>query len=115
MRPHAPQDFMGSMPLSSGEKHKKHKKEKKRQKERERERERERDRERDREKEKKKSSMSMGPSAHPMKPDSWSRSPISASDSSISMMGPERPPRPSPVYIRNEDDDLMDSALTGNL
>lgn len=113
MRPLPPQDYMNSMPLSSGERHKKHKKEKKKQKERERERERDRDRER--EKEKKKSSMSMGPSSHPMKADSWSRSPISASDSSMSMMGSERPSRPSPVYMRNEDDDLMDSALTGNL
>ncbi|KAM4623471.1 mediator of RNA polymerase II transcription subunit 1 [Polymixia lowei] len=113
MRPLPPQDYMSSIPLSSGEKHKKHKKEKKKQKERERERDR--DRERDREKEKKKSSMSMGPSSHPIKVDSWSRSPISASESSLSMMGSDRPSRPSPVYMRNEDDDLMDSALTGNL
>lgn len=113
MRPLPPQDYMSAIPLSSGEKHKKHKKEKKKQKERERERERERDRERD--KEKKKSSMSMGPSSHPMKADSWSRSPISASDSSLSMLAAERPSRPSPMYMRNEDDDLMDSALTGNI
>lgn len=53
----------------------------------------------------------MGPSSHPIKADSWSRSPISASD----MLGPERPSRPSPMFIRNEDDDLMDSALTGNI
>lgn len=113
MRPLPPQDYMSSIPLSSGEKHKKHKKEKKKQKERERERDR--DRERDREKEKKKSSMSIGPSSHPIKADSWSRSPISASESSLSMLGSERPSRPSPMYMRNEDDDLMDSALTGNL
>ncbi|KAM7370739.1 hypothetical protein PAMP_010263 [Pampus punctatissimus] len=113
MRPLPHQDYMSSIPLSSGEKHKKHKKEKKKQKERERERDR--DRERDREKEKKKSSMSMGPSSHPIKADSWSRSPISASESSLSLLGSERPSRPSPMYMRNEDDDLMDSALTGNL
>ncbi|KAF7665401.1 hypothetical protein LDENG_00143990 [Lucifuga dentata] len=113
MRPLPPQDYMSSIPLSSGEKHKKHKKEKKKQKERERERDR--DRERDREKEKKKSSMSMGSSSHPIKADTWSRSPISASDSTLSMLASDRPSRPSPVYMRNEDDDLMDSALTGNL
>ncbi|CAK6956668.1 mediator of RNA polymerase II transcription subunit 1 [Scomber scombrus] len=113
MRPLHPQDYMSSIPVSSGEKHKKHKKEKKKQKERERERDR--DRERDREKEKNKSSMSIGPSSHPIKADSWSRSPISASESSLSMLGSERPSRPSPMYMRNEDDDLMDSALTGNL
>ncbi|KAL7372722.1 hypothetical protein ABVT39_021450 [Epinephelus coioides] len=113
IRPHPPQDYMSSIPLSSGEKHKKHKKEKKKQKERERERDRDRDRDRD--KEKKKSSMSMGPSSHPIKADSWSRSPISASDSALSMLGSERPSRPSPMYMRNEDDDLMDSALTGNI
>uniref|UniRef100_A0A7N8X9M9 Mediator of RNA polymerase II transcription subunit 1 n=1 Tax=Mastacembelus armatus TaxID=205130 RepID=A0A7N8X9M9_9TELE len=113
IRPHPPLDYMSPIPLSSGEKHKKHKKEKKKQKERERERDRDRDRDRD--KEKKKSSMSMGPSTHPIKTDSWSRSPISASDSSLSLLGSERPSRPSPMYMRNEDDDLMDSALTGNL
>lgn len=113
VRPLPPQDYMSSIPHSSGEKHKKHKKEKKKQKEKERERDRDRDRDRD--KEKKKSSMSMGPSSHPIKADSWSRSPISASDSSLSMLGSERPSRPSPMYMRNEDDDLMDSALTGNL
>ncbi|XP_076008153.1 mediator of RNA polymerase II transcription subunit 1 [Genypterus blacodes] len=113
MRPLPPQDYMSSIPLSSGEKHKKHKKEKKKQKERERERDR--DREREREKEKKKASMSMGPTSHPMKADTWSRSPISASDVPLSMLASERPSRPSPVYMRNEDDDLMDSALTGNI
>ncbi|KAM9425402.1 mediator of RNA polymerase II transcription subunit 1 [Pholidichthys leucotaenia] len=113
MRPIPPQDYMSSIPLSSGEKHKKHKKEKKKQKEKERERDRDRDRDRD--KEKKKSSMSIGPSSHPIKSDSWSRSPISASDSSLSMLSSDRPSRPSPMYMRNEDDDLMDSALTGNL
>ncbi|XP_057681787.1 mediator of RNA polymerase II transcription subunit 1 [Corythoichthys intestinalis] len=100
----AQQDYMCAVPLGSGEKHKKHKKEKKK-----------RERERERDKEKKKSSMSSGPSSHPMKADSWSRSPISASDSSLSMLSSERPSRSSPMYIRNEDDDLMDSALTGNL
>ncbi|XP_038847313.1 mediator of RNA polymerase II transcription subunit 1 [Salvelinus namaycush] len=111
MRPVPPQDYMSSMPLSSGEKHKKHKKEKKKQKERERERDKDREREK-----KKSSSMSTGNVSHgPMKADSWSRSPILASDTSLSMMGSDRPSRPSPVYMRNEDDDLMDSALTGNL
>ncbi|XP_035517561.1 mediator of RNA polymerase II transcription subunit 1 [Morone saxatilis] len=113
IRPLPPQDYMSSISLSSGEKHKKHKKEKKKQKEKERERDRDRERERD--KEKKKSSMSMGPSSHPIKADSWSRSPITASDSSLSMLGSERTSRSSPLYMRNEDDDLMDSALTGNL
>ncbi|XP_061765670.1 mediator of RNA polymerase II transcription subunit 1 isoform X2 [Nerophis ophidion] len=111
VRPLPAQDYMSSMPLSSGEKHKKHKKEKKKQKEKERERERDRERE----KEKKKSSMSVGPSSHSMKADSWSRSPISASESSLSMLSSERASRSSPLYMRNEDDDLMDSALTGNL
>ncbi|KAM8877277.1 mediator of RNA polymerase II transcription subunit 1 [Synchiropus picturatus] len=110
IRPLPSQEYMNSIPLSSGEKHKKHKKEKKKQKEKERER----DRERDREKEKKKSS-SMGTSSHPMKADSWSRSPISVSETAISMHSSERPSRSSPMYMRNEDDDLMDSALTGNL
>uniref|UniRef100_A0AAY4ADS4 Mediator of RNA polymerase II transcription subunit 1 n=1 Tax=Denticeps clupeoides TaxID=299321 RepID=A0AAY4ADS4_9TELE len=106
------QDYLSSMSVSFGEKHKKHKKEKKKQKDRERERER--DRERD--KEKKKSSMSCTPSSHPMKTDSWShRSPISASEPTLSLLGSERTSRPSPVYMRSEDDDLMDSALTGNL
>ncbi|KAG7492268.1 hypothetical protein MATL_G00012610 [Megalops atlanticus] len=109
----ASHEYMSSAPVSSGEKHKKHKKEKKKQKERERERDRDRDRERD--KEKKKSSSSCTPSLHSMKADSWSRSPISAPDPSLSMMGSERPSRPSPAYLRTEDDDLMDSALTGNL
>uniref|UniRef100_A0A3Q2QRB4 Mediator of RNA polymerase II transcription subunit 1 n=1 Tax=Fundulus heteroclitus TaxID=8078 RepID=A0A3Q2QRB4_FUNHE len=112
VRPLPPQDYMSSIPLSSGEKHKKHKKEKKKLKDKERERDR--DRERDREKEKKKSSMSMGSSSHSAKADSWSRSPISASDSSLSMLGSDRPSRSSPMYIGNEDDDLMDSALTGD-
>lgn len=115
VRPLPHQDYMSSIPLGSGEKHKKHKKEKKKMKERERERDREREREREKEKKKSSSSMSMGPSSHPIKADSWSRSPIAASDSSLSMLGAERPSRPSPMYMRNEDDDLMDSALTGNL
>nr|XP_055031695.1 mediator of RNA polymerase II transcription subunit 1 [Misgurnus anguillicaudatus] len=107
IRPHQPpQDYMSSISISQGEKHKKHKKEKKKQKERER------DRDRDREKEKKKS-VSCGPSSHPIKTDSWSRSPISLD--SMSMLGSERTSRPSPMYVHTEDDDLMDSALTGNL
>ncbi|KAL6094955.1 med1 [Pungitius sinensis] len=118
-RPLPHQDYVSSVPLGSGEKHKKHKKEKKKMKERERERDREREREREKEKKKlsssSSSSMSMGPLSHPIKADSWSRSPISASESSLSMLGAERPSRPSPMYMRNEDDDLMDSALTGNL
>ncbi|XP_060795335.1 mediator of RNA polymerase II transcription subunit 1 isoform X2 [Neoarius graeffei] len=110
MRPlQPPQDYMS---VSLGEKHKKHKKEKKKQKERERERERDRDR--DREKEKKKSTMSCGPSSHSMKADSWSRSPLSSSEPSISLLSSERASRPSPVYMHTEDDDLMDSALTGS-
>ncbi|XP_051530421.1 mediator of RNA polymerase II transcription subunit 1-like isoform X3 [Myxocyprinus asiaticus] len=111
MRPHQPpQDYMSSISISQGEKHKKHKKEKKKQKERERDR----DRERDREKEKKKSTMSCGPSSYPVKTDNWSRSPIS-SEPSMSLLSIERTSRPSPVYMHTEDDDLMDSALTGNL
>ncbi len=107
MRPHQPiQDYMSSMSISQSEKHKKHKKEKKKQKERERDR--------DREKEKKKSTMSCGPSSHPVKTDGWSRSPIS-SETSMSLLSSERSSRPSPVYMHTEDDDLMDSALTGNL
>uniref|UniRef100_A0A672RFS6 Mediator of RNA polymerase II transcription subunit 1 n=1 Tax=Sinocyclocheilus grahami TaxID=75366 RepID=A0A672RFS6_SINGR len=105
MRPHQPiQDYMSSISISQSEKHKKHKKEKKKQKERER----------DREKEKKKSTMTCGPSSHPVKTDGWSRSPIS-SETSMSLLSSERSSRPSPVYIHAEDDDLMDSALTGNL
>uniref|UniRef100_A0A096LU77 Mediator of RNA polymerase II transcription subunit 1 n=1 Tax=Poecilia formosa TaxID=48698 RepID=A0A096LU77_POEFO len=92
VRPLPPQDYMSSIPLSSGEKHKKHKKEKKKLKDKERERS----------------------SSHSTKADSWSRSPISASDSSLSMLGSDRPSRSSPMYMRNEDDDLMDSALTGD-
>lgn len=108
IRPHQPpQEYMSSISISQGEKHKKHKKEKKKQKDRER------DRDRDREKEKKKST-SCGPSSHSIKTDNWSRSPIS-SESSMSMLSSERTSRPSPVYMHTEDDDLMDSALTGNL
>lgn len=107
MKPHQPiQDYMSSMSISQSEKHKKHKKEKKKQKERERDR--------DREKEKKKSTMYCGPSSHPVKTDGWSRSPVS-SETSISLLSSERSSRPSPVYMHTEDDDLMDSALTGNL
>lgn len=107
MRLHQPiQDYMSSISISQSEKHKKHKKEKKKQKDRER------DKERDKEKEKKKS-MSCGPS-HTVKTDNWSRSPIS-SETSVSLLSSERSSRPSPVYMHTEDDDLMDSALTGNL
>uniref|UniRef100_A0A9J7XMA4 Mediator of RNA polymerase II transcription subunit 1 n=1 Tax=Cyprinus carpio carpio TaxID=630221 RepID=A0A9J7XMA4_CYPCA len=106
MRPHQPiQDYMSSMSISQSEKHKKHKKEKKKQKERERDR--------DREKEKKKTT-SCGSSSHPVKTDGWSRSPIS-SETSVSLLNSERSSRPSPVYMHTEDDNLMDSALTGNL
>ncbi|XP_059386649.1 mediator of RNA polymerase II transcription subunit 1 isoform X2 [Carassius carassius] len=105
MRSHqAVQDYMSSISISQSEKHKKHKKEKKQKK----------DRERDREKEKKKSTMTCGPSSHPVKTDGWSRSPIS-SETSMSLLSSERSSRPSPVYMHTEDDDLMDSALTGNL
>ncbi|XP_056325955.1 mediator of RNA polymerase II transcription subunit 1 [Danio aesculapii] len=108
MRLHQPiQDYMSSISISQSEKHKKHKKEKKKQKDRER------DKERDKEKEKKKSTMSCGPS-HTVKTDNWSRSPIS-SETSVSLLSSERSSRPSPVYMHTEDDDLMDSALTGNL
>lgn len=107
MRPHQPmQDYMSSISINQSEKHKKHKKEKKKQKER--------DRDRDRDKEKKKSTMSCGPSSHTAKTDGWSRSPIS-SETSMLLLSSERSSRPSPVYMHTEDDDLMDSALTGNL
>ncbi|KAK7122896.1 hypothetical protein R3I94_019870 [Phoxinus phoxinus] len=107
MRPHQPiQDYMSSISINQSEKHKKHKKEKKKQKER--------DRDRDREKEKKKSTMSCGPSSHTAKTDGWSRSPIS-SETSMLLLSSERSSRPSPVFMHTDDDDLMDSALTGNL
>lgn len=106
--PQPPPDYMSAVPVSLAEKHKKHKKEKKKQKDRER------DRDRDREKEKKKS-ISGIPSSHPIKPDGWSRSPMATSEVSMAMMSSDRVSRPSPVYMRSEDDDLMDSALTGNL
>uniref|UniRef100_A0A8C4T0S4 Mediator of RNA polymerase II transcription subunit 1 n=1 Tax=Erpetoichthys calabaricus TaxID=27687 RepID=A0A8C4T0S4_ERPCA len=95
---------------TGSEKHKKHKKEKKKQKDRDKERDRERDKERDKEREKKKSSF-----GHSLKSDGWSKSPITSVDASLSLLGSERPSRPSPGYLRSEDDDLMDSALTGNL
>ncbi|KAG2460532.1 MED1 polymerase, partial [Polypterus senegalus] len=95
---------------TGSEKHKKHKKEKKKQKDRDKERDRERDKERDKEREKKKSSF-----GHSLKSDGWSKSPITSGDASLSLLGSERPSRPSPGYLRSEDDDLMDSALTGNL
>lgn len=104
MRPHQPiQDYMSSISINQSEKHKKHKKEKKKQKER--------DRDRDREKEKKKS---CGPSSHTAKTDGWSRSPVS-SETSMLLLSSERSSRPSPAFMQTEDDDLMDSALTGNL
>ncbi|XDV44760.1 hypothetical protein PO909_013000 [Leuciscus waleckii] len=107
MRPHQPiQDYMSSISINQSEKHKKHKKKEKKQKER--------DRDRDREKEKKKSTMSCGPSSHTAKTDGWSRSPIS-SETSMLLLSSERSSRPSPVFMHTEDDDLMDSALTGNL
>ncbi|KAF5892131.1 mediator of RNA polymerase II transcription subunit 1 [Clarias magur] len=58
--------------------------------------------------------MSCGPSSHPMKAESWSRSPMSSSEPSISLHSSERTSRQSPPYMHTEDDDLMDSALTGS-
>uniref|UniRef100_A0A8C3NWI6 Mediator of RNA polymerase II transcription subunit 1 n=1 Tax=Cyanoderma ruficeps TaxID=181631 RepID=A0A8C3NWI6_9PASS len=98
-------DGIRPLPEYSAEKHKKHKKEKKKVKDKDRDREREKDRD------KKKS--------HGMKPESWSKSPISA-DQSLSMasnaiLSAERPSRASPEFlIGEEDDDLMDVALIGN-
>ncbi|XP_068023196.1 mediator of RNA polymerase II transcription subunit 1 [Melanerpes formicivorus] len=96
-------DGLRPLPEYSSEKHKKHKKEKKKVKDKEREREKDRD--------KKKS--------HGLKPESWSKSPISAeqplSISSSTMLAAERPSRASPEFlIGEEDDDLMDVALIGN-
>ncbi|MBN3270836.1 MED1 polymerase, partial [Polyodon spathula] len=88
---------------ASSDKHRKHKKKK------QREREREKDRE------KKKSSSSSSSASHALKADGWSKSPLVAPDSALSLLGPDRQARPSPGYLRSEDDDLMDSALTGNL
>ncbi|XP_062364237.1 mediator of RNA polymerase II transcription subunit 1 [Cinclus cinclus] len=100
-------DGIRPLPEYSAEKHKKHKKEKKKVKDKDRDRERERDKDRDKKK------------SHGMKPESWSKSPISA-DQSLSMasnaiLSAERPSRASPEFlIGEEDDDLMDVALIGN-
>ncbi|KAF4795717.1 mediator of RNA polymerase II transcription subunit 1 [Turdus rufiventris] len=100
-------DGVRPLPEYSAEKHKKHKKEKKKVKDKERDRERERDKDRDKKK------------SHGMKPESWSKSPISADQSlamaSNAMLAAERPSRASPEFlIGEEDDDLMDVALIGN-
>ncbi|XP_050186755.1 mediator of RNA polymerase II transcription subunit 1 [Myiozetetes cayanensis] len=100
-------DGVRPLPEYSAEKHKKHKKEKKKVKDKDRDRERERDKDRDKKK------------SHGMKPESWSKSPISA-EQPLSMAGSailaaERPSRASPEFlIGEEDDDLMDVALIGN-
>ncbi|XP_040547994.1 mediator of RNA polymerase II transcription subunit 1 [Gallus gallus] len=100
-------DGIRPLPEYSSEKHKKHKKEKKKVKDKDRDRDRDRDKDRDKKK------------SHSMKPESWSKSPISA-DQSLSMassaiLSAERPSRPSPEFlIGEEDDDLMDVALIGN-
>ncbi|KAM6042851.1 mediator of RNA polymerase II transcription subunit 1 isoform 2-T2 [Theristicus caerulescens] len=100
-------DGIRPLPEYSSEKHKKHKKEKKKVKDKDRDRDRDRDKERDKKK------------SHSMKPESWSKSPISA-DQSLSMassaiLSAERPSRASPEFlIGEEDDDLMDVALIGN-
>ncbi|XP_023798408.1 mediator of RNA polymerase II transcription subunit 1 isoform X1 [Cyanistes caeruleus] len=100
-------DGIRPLPEYSAEKHKKHKKEKKKVKDKDRDRERDRDKDRDKKK------------SHGMKPESWSKSPISA-DQSLSMasnaiLAAERPSRASPEFlIGEEDDDLMDVALIGN-
>ncbi|XP_075027662.1 mediator of RNA polymerase II transcription subunit 1 isoform X3 [Calonectris borealis] len=100
-------DGIRPLPEYSSEKHKKHKKEKKKVKDKDRDRDRDRDKDRDKKK------------SHSMKPESWSKSPISA-DQSLSMtssaiLSAERPSRASPEFlIGEEDDDLMDVALIGN-
>ncbi|NXG94615.1 MED1 polymerase, partial [Stercorarius parasiticus] len=100
-------DGIRPLPEYSSEKHKKHKKEKKKVKDKDRDRDRDRDKDRDKKK------------SHGMKPESWSKSPISA-DQSLSMassaiLSAERPSRASPEFlIGEEDDDLMDVALIGN-
>ncbi|KAM6993831.1 mediator of RNA polymerase II transcription subunit 1 [Passerculus sandwichensis] len=100
-------DGIRPLPEYSAEKHKKHKKEKKKVKDKDRDRERERDKDRDKKK------------SHGMKPESWSKSPISADQSlamaSNAILSAERPSRASPEFlIGEEDDDLMDVALIGN-
>lgn len=98
-------DGIRPLPEYSTEKHKKHKKEKKKVKDKDR------DRDRDKDRDKKKS--------HSIKPESWSKSPIS-SDQSLSMtsntiLSTDRPSRLSPDFmIGEEDDDLMNVALIGN-
>ncbi|KFW01219.1 Mediator of RNA polymerase II transcription subunit 1, partial [Eurypyga helias] len=100
-------DGIRPLPEYSSEKHKKHKKEKKKVKDKDRDRDRDREKDRDKKK------------SHSMKPESWSKSPISA-DQSLSMassaiLSAERPSRASPEFlIGEEDDDLMDVALIGN-
>ncbi|RLV76645.1 hypothetical protein DV515_00016768 [Chloebia gouldiae] len=100
-------DGIRPLPEYSAEKHKKHKKEKKKVKDKDRDRERDRDKDRDKKK------------SHGMKPESWSKSPISADQSlamaSNAILSAERPSRASPEFlIGEEDDDLMDVALIGN-
>uniref|UniRef100_A0A8C3J101 Mediator of RNA polymerase II transcription subunit 1 n=1 Tax=Calidris pygmaea TaxID=425635 RepID=A0A8C3J101_9CHAR len=100
-------DGIRPLPEYSSEKHKKHKKEKKKVKDKDRDRDRERDKDRDKKK------------SHGMKPESWSKSPISAEQSlsmaSSTILSAERPARASPEFlIGEEDDDLMDVALIGN-
>ncbi|NXG55823.1 MED1 polymerase, partial [Hemiprocne comata] len=100
-------DGIRPLPEYSSEKHKKHKKEKKKVKDKDRDRDRDREKDRDKKK------------SHSMKPESWSKSPISA-DQALSMtsstiLSAERPSRASPEFlIGEEDDDLMDVALIGN-
>ncbi|XP_035746568.1 mediator of RNA polymerase II transcription subunit 1 isoform X2 [Egretta garzetta] len=100
-------DGIRPLPEYSSEKHKKHKKEKKKVKDKDRDRDRDRDKDRDKKK------------SHSMKPESWSKSPISAEQSlsmtSSAILSAERPSRASPEFlIGEEDDDLMDVALIGN-
>lgn len=100
-------DGIRPLPEYSSEKHKKHKKEKKKVKDKDRDRERDRDKERDKKK------------AHSLKPESWSKSPISSEQSlsmtSSAMLTSDRPPRPSPDFLMGEEeDDLMDVALIRN-
>ncbi|NWI64354.1 MED1 polymerase, partial [Todus mexicanus] len=100
-------DGIRPLPEYSSEKHKKHKKEKKKVKDKDRDRDRDRDKDRDKKK------------SHGMKPESWSKSPISAEQSlsmaSSAILAAERPSRASPEFlIGEEDDDLMDVALIGN-
>lgn len=91
------EDGIRPLPEYSTEKHKKHKKEKKKV--------------RDKDRDKKKS--------HSMKPENWSKSPISsdptASVTNNPILSADRPSRLSPDFmIGEEDDDLMDVALIGN-